>query len=206
LTAKRRLWTILGSFPWATAVFVILCAVIYEFDLLHWTELNIFEQLVFHPIVHADNTHIVGNMALGIAIVGALIESWMIRLKRIVRYGLLAYCYFVSLTVAAIWRVTQGWVPEGSSGVIMAGLGVVSLYYLTFHDELALKGWSGLGPFAFGISFAFLAEMVLTALLDLTQLRGMILHLLVFLLSYVVLSFAGDELREECKTKMLQKG
>jgi hypothetical protein len=206
LTAKRRLRTILASFPWATAFFVILCSMIYKFDLLHWNELNVFEQLVFHPIVHLDNSHILGNMVFGIAIIGTLIESWMIRLKRIVRYGLLVYCYFVSLGVVAIWRVAQGWVPEGSSGLIMAGLGVVSVYYLTFHEKLSLKGWNSLGPFAFGFSFAFLAQMVLTAFLDVTQFQGMILHLSVFLLSCVLLSLAENELSTERIGKMLQKG
>jgi len=192
------------NLPFATIAFIGISAVVYHFGLLSWAEPRSIERLILHPLIHADDAHIVGNMAFGILVVGALIESWMTRLKRIVRYGTLAYSYVVSLIVAAIWWVQQGFIPIGSSGLILAGIAIVIWYYRIFHDRLDLRGWNALGPVGLGFAFAFLAEIVLRGFLDPSEFGSVQLHVVVFFVSFVIFYGADIVLKREWKAKLLQ--
>jgi hypothetical protein len=192
------------NLPFATIAFIGISVVVYRFGLLSWVEPRSIERLFLHPLIYDNDAHILGNMAFGILVVGALIESWMTRLKRTVRYGVLAYSYVVSLIVAAIWWVQKGFIPIGSSGVILAGLAIVMWYYRIFHDRLDLKGWNALGPVGLGFAFAFLAQIVLRGFLDPSEFGSVQLHVVVFFLSFAIFYGADIVLKQEWKAKLLQ--
>jgi hypothetical protein len=174
----------LKKLPWATIGFIAICVIIYESHVAHWTELNTAQQLVLHPFFHRDNTHIAGDLILGIFVVGSMIECWMTQFKRVVRCGLLIFCYVMSLIVTALWTIMTGAVPYGSSGLVLAGLGVVVLYYCTYHEQLSLKSWNALGPIGVGLMCAFLLQMVVRTVLDPTQWPDLLLHGFIFVSSF----------------------
>jgi membrane associated rhomboid family serine protease len=192
------------NLPFATIAFIGTNAVVYRLGLLSWVEPVSIERLFLHPFIHDSVAHITGNIVFGIFIVGTLIESWMTRLKRIVRYGVLVYSYLVSLVIAAIWWVEKGIVPIGSSGVILAGLAIVMWYYRIFHDRLDLKGWNALGPVGLGVAFAFLAQILVLGFLNPGETASVQLHASVFFLSFVIFYGADIVLKGERKAKLLQ--
>jgi membrane associated rhomboid family serine protease len=203
---KCSLSSALGSLknvPYATIGFIVLNCLIFWFGLLSWVKPNSIERLLLHPFIHADLPHIVGNLVFGVVVVGTLIESWMMKLRRIVRYGILVYSYLISLTVVAIWWLKTGVVLVGSSGVILAGLAVAVAYYQVFHNQLTVRGWNALGPVGVGFGCAFLAQFFLRGLLGI-EAENSFVHVSVFALSFLVLCVVDNQLDREQKAKLLQ--
>jgi len=190
--------------PYATITLIVLSAVIYKTHVLPSTMPDSLTKLLLHPLIHLDDNHIAGNLVLGVSVVGTLMECWMTRLRWVARYGLLIYCYFISLMGAAFWWARTGVIPFGSSGLILAGLAVVVLYYWKFHNQLTLKGWNALGPVGVGFVLAFFAQIVYRAFLDPMQFSALSLHGIAFLLSLLFLRAADIGLSSERKTKMLR--
>lgn len=203
-SSVERLLRFVKRLPYATITLIVLSAAIYETHVLPSTMPDSFAKLFLHPLIHSDDAHIIGNLALGVSVVGSLIECWMIRLKWLARYGLLIYCYFISLITAALWWVRTDVIPFGSSGLILAGLAVVVLYYWKFHDQLTLKGWNALGPVGVGFALAFFVQIAYRAFLDPMQFPALSLHGIAFLLSLLFLRAADIGLSSERKTKMLR--
>jgi len=113
--------------------------------------------VLLHPILHTNITHLIGNTVLGIAIVGTLIETWMIQLRRLFRYGILFWCYLVSLGVAYLaWLRLTGTGAFGLSGVVSAAVPFTLFYYLTFSDRIDLVGLSVFAPIGVGFLIAAL--------------------------------------------------
>jgi membrane associated rhomboid family serine protease len=159
-----------------------------------------FVLLLIHPIVHIDFRHLVGNMIFGIAILGTLIESWMVLVRRRVRYGILVFCYASSLGVSAlVWKSPfLGSLPAvGSSGLIFAALPFPIFYSLQYRDRIRFKGWNVLAAIGLAIVSAFLIVPIALAphaggytCLDVST----VLHLMPFLASLVVADFLFDRI------------
>jgi len=152
---------------------------------------------LLHPIVHMDFNHLSQNF-LGIFISGSLIELSMTDLKRVVRYGMLTYCYLVSLAVSySEWAKPSEFIdspnlfPVGLSGIIFAALPFALLYYLSFPRRMRVKGLHVLGPIGIGFLLGALMFPFLSVLyergLNLALLpRPAFLHLYAFLPSVVL--------------------
>jgi len=194
----------LKRLPYATFIFIGVSFVVYEYPILPSTMPDSLAKLLLHPLIHLDDNHIYGNLVLGLLVVGTLIERWMTRLKWVVRYGLLIYCYLISLMTAALFWATTRAIPFGSSGLILTGLAVVVLYYWKLHNQLSLKGWNALGPVGVGFVLAFFAGIVYRAFLDPMQFPSLSLHGVAFLLSVFFLRGADMLLSSETKNKMLR--
>jgi len=191
--------------PVATAL-IVLSWICYGLNRVSFDELlnsalkdSTGQIIVFllHPIVHMDLNHLFQNF-LGIFISGSLIELSMTDLKRIVRYGMLTYCYLVSLAVSYLeWAKPSEFIdfpnlfPVGLSGIIFAALPFALFHYLSFPSRMRAKNLHALGPIGIGFLLGALMFPFLSVLyergLNLALLpRPAFLHLYAFLPSAVL--------------------
>jgi membrane associated rhomboid family serine protease len=167
---------------------------------LFYDPIGQFTLLLIHPIVHANSSHLLGNMIFGIAILGTLIESWMVMLSRRKRYGILLSCYLVSLGPSAlIWLSPKihSAPAIGSSGLIFAGLAFALYYCMAYFKRKWLKSLNLLALVGIVIVSAFLAVPIILS----PYVRGgflvgpsPFLHLMCFLISLVLATLLFDRI------------
>jgi len=156
--------------------------------------------VLLHPIFHISMAHLVGNTIFGLAVVGTLIETWMIQLRHLFRYGILLCCYLVSLGVTCLVWAESGTPAIGLSGVVFAAVPFTFFYYVTFSDRIDLIGLSVFAPIGIGFSIAALVLPIVAGITEMGHTvisESSMLHLLATIPSFVIASLLFQRIGKE---------